>query len=233
MKSLKLFLLALCIIIPLVAYAKPTCKKSKSTCGATSIDNCPREGCCGDSKLNQRKNITTPPAAADIQTYTRAKFVRLKFPASWSPGTSRALLKKWGEGTPVEYEAYLIEVKHYPRGAEACNCNLQEDSNNDFHLVTVDRQNLPESDSITAEITPRIRPAGWTLKKLQQLARNKTYVKLTGYLMLDTQHLGGGGPARVTDWEIHPVTAMQVCTASVTSCKAGNGWQDLADVPEP
>jgi hypothetical protein len=47
--------------------------------------------------------------------------VKLKFPASWTSGTQRTLLETWGEGTPVELEAYLIKTKRYPSGAEPCN----------------------------------------------------------------------------------------------------------------
>ena len=237
MKPAKIFFIAICIVLAAAtAYAKaPQCKskKPKSTCKATSIDGCPNEGCGGDAKLNVRKNITTPPASADVQHFTRGDFVKLKFPAKWAAGTVRTLLKTWGEGTPVEYEAYLVTVKHYQCGMESCNCNLKKDENNDFHLVTFHKKNIAEDDSITAEITPRIRPEGWTLKKLQKLARDKTYVKLTGLLMLDTQHLNSDKPARVTDWEIHPVTKLQVCTGTITGCKAGDGWVDLADFPEP
>src|SRR4030095_422826 len=171
--------------------------------------------------------------ASTPENFTRSDFVTLLFPAKWSMGQKRTLLKDWGEGAPVVYAAYLLKVKHYAQGIEACNCNLKEDENNDFHLVTGHKKNTPEDDSITGEISPRFRPDGWTLKKLQELAKNKAYVRLTGYLMLDTQHLNSNSPARVTDWEIHPVTSFKVCTGSVTSCKAGNNWQDLSDFPEP
>lgn len=228
----RLILLLLVVSLALSnGIAKP--KKKKSTCGATSISagDCPKEGCGGDGELNKRKNLVTP--ASSPEDYTRSDLVKLKFPASWSAGNKRTLLKKWGEGTPVVYEAFLLKVKHYKNGMESCNCNLKEDENNDFHLVTGHKKTTPEDDSITAEITPRFRPDGWTLTKLQKLAKDKAFVRLTGYLMLDTQHLNSNSPARVTDWELHPLTAMQVCTGSITSCKAGNNWQRLSDFPEP
>src|SRR4030095_10106258 len=192
---------------------------------------CPKEGCGGDAELNKRKNLVT--AVSNPEKHTRSDFVNLTFPASWASGTKRKLLKDWGEGTAVEYEAYLLKVKHYASGAEACNCNLPLDENNDFHLVTGHAKKTPEAGSITGEITPRFRPAGWTLTKLQQLAKDKTFVRLTGDLMLDTQHVNKKTPARITHWEIHPVTAFEVCTGSVASCKAGENWQDLSDFPEP
>jgi hypothetical protein len=99
--------------------------------------------------------------------------------------------------------------------------------------VTVSKKTLGEDDSITGEVSPRIRPDGWTFSKLKDLSTKKAFVKLTGYLMLDTQHVGKPTPRRLTHWEIHPVTGFQVCTGSVTGCKQGNGWEDLADIPEP
>jgi len=231
MKTLKLITLVLAlsfVVIP-TSFAK----KAKSTCAATGFGDCPVKGCGGDPELNKKKNSTTTPAAADVEKFKRADFVKLKFPASWTSGTKRTLLESWGEDKAVEYEAYLIKTKHYPSGMESCNCNLKKEENNDFHLVTVSQKNASEDSSVTAEITPRIRLDGWTFSKLTDLSNKKSYVKITGFLMLDTQHLGGGGPARVTDWEIHPVTALKVCTGSVTGCKAGSGWEDLATVPEP
>ena len=119
-----------------------------------------------------------------------------------------------------------MKVKTYPNGMESCNCNLKEDENNDWHLVTNAKKTDAEDDSITGEITPRFRLNGWTLAKVRKIAKDKMYIQLTGYLMLDTQHLNSNAPARITDWEIHPVTKLKVCTGSVTSCKAGNNWQD-------
>ena len=236
MRVLKLALVALTVfslVFSTTTFAAKK-KKKKSTCGATSAQrdgNCPSEGCGGDPELNKRKNLITPASSPEV--YTRSDFVKLKFPASWSSGSKRKLLRDWGEGTPVVYEAFLMKVKNYPNGQESCNCNLKEDENNDWHLVTIARKTDAEDDSITGEVTPRFRPDGWTLSKVRKIAKDKMFIQLTGYLMLDTQHLGGGPPVRVTDWEIHPVTKFKVCTGSVASCKAGDNWQDLADFPEP
>jgi len=223
-----LVILTLCLVLPNASAAAK--KKAKSTCGATSFQNCKAQGCGGDPLLNQEKNTVEQPASSE--QVTRSRFNKLKFPASWKAGTSRKLLEGWGEGTSVEFEAYLIKITHYTSGMESCNCNLKKEENNDFHLVLVDKKNGAEEGSITAEITPRIRPTGWTYSKLNDLSKKKAYVKVTGYLMLDTQHISRP-IKRLTNWEMHPVTSFQVCTGSVTACKQGNGWQDLASFPEP
>jgi len=71
------------------------------------------KGCGGDSELNKKKNRTDMLVASDVETFKRADFVKLKFPAKWKRGTKRTLLESWGEGTPVELEAYLIKTKHH------------------------------------------------------------------------------------------------------------------------
>ncbi len=124
---------------------------------------------------------------------------------------------------------YIKDAKNYSSGAESCNCNLKKTDNNDFHIVLVTRKNDPEERSLTAEISPRIRPAGWTIGKLRDLAEQKAFVRVTGWAMLDTQHVGDDVPRRRTHWEIHPVTKFEVCTSTVTQCRQGNGWEDLED----
>jgi hypothetical protein len=133
-KRLIVLILALLIIFPSVSSAKK--KQANAKRGATSFANCPNEGCGGEVELNKKKDKTSKSASADVQTFTRSDFVRFKFPASWTSGTKRKLLDTWGEGTPVELETYIIKTKHYPGGAESCNCNLKDEANNDFHLVT-------------------------------------------------------------------------------------------------
>jgi len=45
--------------------------------------------------------------------------------------------------------------------------------------------------------------------------------------MLDTEHIGDTHPRRFTHWEIHPVTALEVCTLTKAKCDDGEGWEDL------
>jgi hypothetical protein len=81
---------------------------------------------------------------------------------------------------------------------------------------------------VTAEVTPRVRPDGWTFSKLDQLGNQKAFVRVTGWLTLDTQHISRP-LVRSTNWEIHPVTKFEVCTSTVTKCRAGSGWVNLED----
>lgn len=83
-----------------------------------------------------------------------------------------------------------------------------------------------EKRSLTAEITPRLRPDGWTIEKLRDLARRFAMVRVTGWAMLDTQHIARPIDRR-SNWELHPVTKFEICTATETECDAGTGWTNL------
>src|SRR5262249_11042885 len=109
----------------------------------------------------------------------------------------------------------------------------------DVHLVLVDRLADDESESITAELTPRVRAQGhtatWIASQLQQ--HTGKLVRLTGWVMLDTGHgthshlLPGEHPIatenRATDWEVHPVTTFEVCGSTIAHCRAGVGWKTV------
>ena len=125
---------------------------------------------------------------------------------------------------------YLKNVKKYANGAESRNCNIDGERNNDYHLVLTTTPKAAEKSSLTAEITPRRRNDKWTYDRLDTLAKAK-FVRVTGWAMLDTQHVGKPTPVRKTHWEIHPVTKFEVCTTTKTECDAGTGWVELEDIP--
>ena len=80
-------------------------------------------------------------------------------------------------------------------------------------------------------MTPKFRETkpAWTLSKLQGLlsGSDPPYVRVSGYLLLDTEHISRSGGPRITIWEIHPVTRFQVCGSTPAKCDSGTGWKDL------
>jgi hypothetical protein len=224
---MKHLLLILSLIVSSCIYANAQCYSSDTSkcCGITSIDQCPIEGCGGDSNLNRRKNVTAIPATSIVDDFTFNEMLYLLFPESWTRGAERSLLTNWGEGKAVRLKVRIQEAKS--SGHETPNCHQKLQSNNDFHLVLTRIRNQTEAQSITAEMTPRIRPGGWTLGKLRDLAEDQAYVRVTGYLMLDTEHLNDPTPVRYTHWEIHPVTSFEVCTLTKAKCDEGEGWRNL------
>lgn len=228
------------LLLVCVSAAQPKTPPT-SACPSTmgGIAACPNEGCGenGDAELNKAKNRTDTPAAAAVKHQTLGLMRSLSQPARWDTGQNRTSIRTTGkEGTPVELMAFILKVK---RGsAESCNCELTHSVDNDIHLVLVgDTEEDAEETSVTAEITPHIRANGhpdWIFKNVNDLEGE--FVKVTGWLMLDTKHIRqthrlpnertNKGLVRATNWEIHPVTKLEVCQKSMTVCKSGDGWAD-------
>lgn len=210
-----------------------------STCpsGIHSIADCLEGGCgdIGDAFLNLAKNRTDIPAPADVQELSIAELAGISEPASWKTGTARdAIVSPGREGTPVRIVGRLKIVRREHK--ETCNCELNSITDTDLHLVVVRKLSDPEEKSVTCEITPRLRAAGhsnWVFHRVSPLQGK--FVRVTGWLMLDTGHLHQSSllPGehlraplkRSTNWEIHPVTKLEVCNATVATCNAGQGWQ--------
>jgi len=191
----------------------------------SAIGQCPPEGCGGDPKLNKLKNVED--AVESPEEWTIDAIVALSSPKKWTTGQNRDSLSNLGEGNGVVVEAFLIHAKQAE--PESCNCNLHGQRSTDFHLSLVSDKDMTVDDAVVVEITPHIRPSGWTLKKLQSLAGEKAFVRVTGWLLFDSMHVSSSGGPRATLWENHPVTAFEVCMKTEQSCTAGDGWQALED----
>ena len=207
------------------------------------LSTCPLAGCgeLGDALLNAAKNKSSIAVHPVHMTLTEIK--QLDQPDRWDTGTGRASIQGSNkEGTPVWTTGYLLKAKK--EGAESCNCGLTRRVDTDVHLVIVssmpdvddeDEFNQAEKDSVTAELTPRVRAKGhpnWIYKDTLEL--EGYYVRLGGWLMLDTKHIpqahrqpderANKGLKRATNWEIHPVTNFQYCTKSKNACDHNVGW---------
>lgn len=212
-----------------------------------------------DPELNQLKNAVS--SDKPVQDRTLDELIALNATAKkkgYKKGKSRSILEKLGEGTQARVVGYLLAVKK--EGRESCNCNFDEvDVLTDNHLVLVnpdiiDKFKLPEPAnskqlkavfdqrepfSVTAEFTPRVRADGHPnfTRKIQFEKLNKTkqgalWVRVTGQLMLDSQHFGTSKPVRATHWEIHPILKLEFCPEGKKCTKTGNAnWVDLDSVP--
>lgn len=184
--------------------------------------------------LNAVKNAV--PTATSGESRTIDDFSDLPQPARWNTGASRTFEDSDKEGTMVEVRAYILAVR--AEGGESCNCELTGRVNTDVHIALLaDAEEGDENNSITTEITPRLRQGGhpdWTYAKLKDLEGE--YVKVVGQLMLDTKHIPQASKLpgekrtnkklkRATNWEVHPITALWVCTKSKHACDHGRGWE--------
>jgi hypothetical protein len=209
--------------------------------GIDDIAHCTMPGGCGelgDDLLNRAKNRTDiPPAGAQVQAMTIDDIKALPQPKTWDTGMSREKARQAGEGKLVSLTGFLQVAKH--EGAESCNCDLTRRADTDVHMVMVSDLEDAETDSVTAEITPRFRKAadhlpGWLWVNVKNNLEGE-YIRVTGRLMLDTKHIPqlhrlqgerpNKGLARATNWEVHPIMKIEVCRKSVTACDHGKGWE--------
>jgi hypothetical protein len=223
--------------VPSTASLVATSRKAnapKPTC-VSELSDCPLEGCGGDAELNEGKNRTDKPTPGEVEEWKLSEIVGLneESPTSWSSKNSRSTLQELGEGTPIVIKGWLINA-HVTGAVETCNCKLKGQANNDFHLNLVARKTDPMKESVVVELSPRTRLAGWTIAKLRSLgdldAELVTYVRVTGWLMFDSQHASFEHMPRATAWEVHPVTKFEVCTVSKAKCEQGTGWKLLEEV---
>jgi len=125
-----------------------------------------------------------------------------------------------GEGSLVQFVGFILKTR--AGGSESVNCGLTGIDNNDIHIVLVEQKTTPECGSITAEMIPHARPTAWNRTNLNQITNP---VRIKGQLFFDASHKpcglpGGGSPARVSDWEIHPVYAIDVCSnTTLAQCR--------------
>jgi hypothetical protein len=91
------------------------------------------------------------------------------------------------------------------------------------HLWINANQSTDRSESIVAEVTPRLRAKHpkWTATAFNRLAQKHTRVRISGWLMLDQEHPEQLGETRATLWEIHPIMQIEIDKAGPAVGEAG------------
>jgi|ERR1700687_1343928 len=201
------------------------------------------------AESNAKNDFCVKGPATPIQYPTFTKLENaVTDPQRKAAKTDRGVLQKvvgnLGEGTLVEFVGYLLEahVSNVGKG-ELVNCKTGGKLANDVHIELV--KSPAEDDpcqSVTAEMSPHLRPESWTA--LPSLALKRP-VRVTGPLFFDGSHRACHGntrpsPNRISVWEIHPVYQFEVCkNKTLAACKASNDgvwipldqWQS-SDDPE-
>jgi hypothetical protein len=187
------------------------------------VAGCPPAGCAGDSpaqrRLNLRKNRVDAPAESGID-----RSITLAAMAAPS-GDDR---KRWQPDTGARITGFVRHV--WQGGVESANCRITEIARRDTHidLFLSDAPDLPRTQRIVAEVTPRIRALAaargldWSTPALKADLEGH-WVEITGWTFFDQDHCNetanpgeadcggpGGGTCRQTGWEIHPITAFRV-----------------------
>jgi hypothetical protein len=141
-----------------------------------------------------------------------------------------------GEGSKVRLVAF-VEQAHPSDvdSGESVNCDISGEETNDIHIPLVQAAGTDECTSVTAEMSPHGRPAGWTSAALNLPGQ---VVRVTGQLFFDGSHRpcagGKGSPKRASLWEVHPVYAVDVCTGkTIADCPVDDDskWRSLEPKP--
>jgi hypothetical protein len=123
----------------------------------------------------------------------------------------------------VGFLSHKIKVENTGNG-ESTNCNLTGNNEVDWHIYLTNSPAQQISSAIIVETTPRTRPQHkWTTAVLAQLVDSQTRVRISGWLMYDSEHIGVIGTQRATVWEVHPITKIEV--------QNSGQWVDLDNQP--
>jgi hypothetical protein len=181
---------------------------------------CPGEGSHPDKPLNRRKNrFDEAPAYLPLSFDVVAK---LPWPAwvGWRPRelwTRRERIEVGRfEGAAVSLEGYFVDLRvEIP---EPTNCYSTLEVMRDIHLWLGEAPDQSIADAVVVEITPRyraLRPR-WHPDTIRTLMESGRRVRVSGWLMLDELHPELVHLRRVTLWEIHPITRLEVQNADAT-----------------
>ncbi len=193
-------------------------------------------------------------AAGPAEPFTIDKLVQFQrdhnFPAGQGQEPpDRAPLRQAGEGKLIRVKGFLIEAHHADLGTgESVNCGRPNEGDNDVHIALGSKASSQECSSVSAEISPHFRPKSWNeIGHYENWnASSRNYVvnqamasrltahpyRITGQLFYDASHAPCPcgthcSPTRSSDWEIHPVYAIEVCKSG-TSCDEANDSDWLA-----
>jgi hypothetical protein len=179
-----------------------------------TFDGCPQTGKGGDTSLNKLKNRDEPPSA--YKTYTVNDLISnlpQDLPTTrrihWDAAESDDACTYEQEGATVI--GYLLGVKQ--EGPEACNC--RNAAHRDYHLWLVGTSTDTKDNSVVIEISPRLLGShpNWNKSAIQHLVKQKSKIRISGWLMWDEEHDDQVGKSRGTHWEIHPIHKIEVFSA--------------------
>jgi hypothetical protein len=117
------------------------------------------------------------------------------------------------EGVPVSIVGYLVAVKkQFGGGGESTNCHYSKQAFVDTHMALVEKPGNGEEKAIVVEPTPRFykKHPTWLFTKLSELDHSPDAVRISGWTLMDPVHKGHLDKFRVTLWEIHPITKIEV-----------------------
>jgi hypothetical protein len=123
----------------------------------------------------------------------------------------------------VGFLSHKINVENSGSG-ESTNCHLTADDEVDWHIYLTNAPAQQISNAIIVEATPRTRPEHkWTTSMLGALVDSQNQVRVSGWLMYDSEHINVIGTQRATVWEVHPITKIEI--------QSSGQWVDIENQP--
>jgi len=135
-----------------------------------------------------------------------------------------------GEGSYVVFVGFMLDA--HRTGKESVSCQNGTVGFADIHISLARTKNADLCRSIGAEIVPHFRPTTWPriyyAEHYEEIKRHP--LRLKGHLFFDGSHHPCGDPnmtdrdpLRRSDWEIHPVYSIDVCSnTTLANCGATN-----------
>jgi hypothetical protein len=180
---------------------------------------CPPEGDGGDIIANRQKNRTTAPASVtdmEIDQFLQSFVPDLKAPVArrqFDPEERSNVESHEQRG--VALLGYLILARQSEK--ESANCHDRKRRGLELWIGklpehTWARSKVASANAVIATVTPRGQDAhlNWRLAELRKLARQGAKVRISGWAFYDAEHPELLGRNRVSLWQIHPVTNIQV-----------------------
>jgi Bacterial SH3 domain len=123
----------------------------------------------------------------------------------------------------VGFLSHKINVESSGNG-ESTNCHFTADNEVDWHIYLTNSAAQQISMAIIVETTPRTRPQHkWTTSMLSALVNSSNQVRISGWLMYDSEHINVIGKQRATVWEVHPITKIEI--------QSNGTWVDIENQP--
>jgi hypothetical protein len=220
-----------------------------------SLNECPKRGCAAEDSAEAAANEIKRTRPADGAPFKLSidDFARLQReadervgqgPQDLSPTQHEAIKHlevaggKVSEGDLVRVVGYIAkgdEGLHANQTGESVNCQLKNLANNDIHIPLVAKAEDTEYQGIVVEMIPQQRPAAWTVEALKELQSNATQVWVEGGLAYDKVHYVNADranpfkdePARMSLWEVHPITKFLVCRKQQCDVDNVDDWTAL------
>lgn len=189
-----------------------------------------------DPRTNVWKNRTDEPASYHDVPWDAIAALEVprgstRSRVNWSPADLAKLAAY--EGTPIRVMAFLSGGKReipsakkgQPPMGESANCGETVPAHVDWHMYLTKQPHQTMDQSVVVEMTPRVRflpqHSKLSFDRVLAVSVSGDTVRVSGWLMFDPEHFDqmykydAANPStaskyRVTLWEIHPITKIEV-----------------------